>query len=271
MIIDFHTHAFPNEIERKIIKAIVDYYGISNLYPATVDGLLDMISKARVDVAVIQIFANSPQNVYRLNDWGAEVARTHAPTLYCFGTIHPDMADPEREMERMCQLGLKGIKFQPTAQRFYPDDRRLFKIYEKAAELELPILFHAGEERGPVEILYTHPQRFVDILKSFPKLTVALAHLGGYRMWEHVAELSNFKNAYFDTSAATSDLKPKELTDLINLLGSDHVLFGSDFPWFEYEKAIEAITNLNIPKEDKEKIMYKNSAKILKMPLKPIE
>lgn len=223
------------------------------------------MTNAHVDMAVIQIFANSPKNVQHLNDWGANVERIHNHVLYCFGTVHPDMDDPETEMERICQLGLKGIKFQPTAQRFYPDDRKLFKIYEKAEELRLPLLFHAGEERGPVEELYTHPRRFIQVLESFPGLTVILAHMGGFRMWEHVGSLSNFENAYFDTSAASDELKLNELIDLISLFGADRVLFGSDFPWFDYEKSVKAITTLDIPDEDKEKIMYSNSAKILEL------
>ncbi|MEM3737704.1 MAG: amidohydrolase family protein [Candidatus Bathyarchaeia archaeon] len=268
-IIDLHTHAFPDELAERITKAIVDRYGIPNLYPCTLEGLLGTISKARVDSAVIQIFANSPKNVHRLNDWGAEVTRNYAPKLYCFGTVHPDMPDPESEMERICRLGLRGVKFQPTAQRFYPDDRKLFKIYEKAEKLDLPLLFHAGEERGPVEVLYTHPKRFVQVLGSFPRLTLILAHMGGYRMWEHVRDLSNYKKAYFDTSAACIELGSKELLELIDILGRDRVLFGSDFPWFEYEKAMEAILNLDMPDEDKEKIMYRTSSKVLKIQASP--
>jgi len=265
LIIDFHTHALPDEIEVKVTESLKARYKVQKLYPSTIGSLLKIISEAKVDMAVVQLFSNSPNNVCYLNNWGADVARRFMPRITCFGTVHPDMHDVDGELERIVKFGFKGLKLQPTAQRFVPDEPRLFRIYEKACELRLPILFHAGEERAPMDRVYAHPKSFIQVLSSLPNLTVVLAHLGGFRMWRHVAPLADFKNAYFDTSAATSELSAKELKDLIGLLDADHVLFGSDFPWFDYNQSLNMIKELDIPLEDKEKILWRNAAKILGM------
>ncbi|MCP8319574.1 MAG: amidohydrolase [archaeon] len=224
---------------------------------------MDVMKRTQVDVSIVQIYANSPEKVRLLNDWGADVAKRERPRIYCFGTIHPDMNSPSDELERIAQTGLKGVKFQPTAQRFHPDEPRLFKIYEKMVELKLPALFHAGDERKPIDLIYAPPKSFVEVLSSFPEFTVILAHLGGYKMWEQVDSVLDFKNVYFDTSATNSELDESRLKRMIELLGIDRVMYGSDFPWFDWRQELEGIKKVSISEEDKKKILWENASRIL--------
>ncbi len=264
MIIDFHVHVFPENIADKITNAIVARYKVSNVYPCTVASLLDIMSKSKVDFAIAQIFANTPKNVMILNDWASTLTRQFK-NIFCFGTVHPDMVDPEVELERMAKLELKGLKLQPTVQRFVPDNSRMFKIYEKACKLNLPILFHAGKERAPIDYVYAKPKSFKHVLASFPKLTVILAHLGGYQMWDETGSLIEFDNAYFDTSCTVGEMPATKLKTLIEQFRIDHVLFGSDFPWFKYEEALDGIKNLDFSNEQKNKIFWGNASSILKI------
>jgi predicted TIM-barrel fold metal-dependent hydrolase len=222
--------------------------------------------KTQVDISVVQIYSNSPEKVRLLNDWGAEVSKRERPRIYCFGTIHPDMDNPSDELERIAKTGLKGVKFHPTAQRFYPDEPRLFKIYEKMVELKLPALFHSGDERKPLNVVYASPKSFVEVLSSFPDFTVILAHLGGYRMWEQVHVIIDFKNVYFDTSACNSELDESKLKRMIELLGVDRTMYGSDFPWFDCGQELDAIKRISLSEEEKSKILWGNASRILGIP-----
>lgn len=262
-IIDIHTHAFPDKIAPKIIGALTQKYKVDNIYPCTLDGLLDIMKKIQIRVSVIQIYANSPDKVRYLNEWGANISSINKGRIFCFGTIHPDMENPDEELDRIVKSELKGIKFQPTAQRFSPDERRMFKIYEKISQLKLPILFHAGEERKPIDKVYAPPKSFVQVLSSFPKLVMILAHLGGYKMWSQINALVEFKNAYFDTAAVNSELKKDTLKNMIEYIGVNRIMFGSDFPWFDYNKELLGILNLDLSKHEKAKILYQNACKII--------
>ncbi|MEM2955225.1 MAG: amidohydrolase family protein [Nitrososphaerales archaeon] len=265
-IIDVHTHAFPDDLAPKVIEALRAKYKVDSVYPCTIGSLLDVMEKTQVDVSIIQIYANSPKKVRLLNDWGSEVVKRNRPKIYCFGTIHPDMDKPSDELERIVQMGLKGVKFQPTAQCFRPDEPRLFKIYEKMVELKLPALFHAGDERKHIDPIYAPPRSFVEILSSFPDFTVILAHLGGYRMWDQIDALLDFKNVYFDTSATNSELDEFKLKRMIELLGIDRVMYGSDFPWFDWDQELKAIKKVSISEEEKKKILGGNASRILGIP-----
>ncbi len=269
-IIDVHTHAFPDDIAPKVTEALRARYGVNSVYPSTINSLLDVMEKTRVDVSVVQIYANSPEKVRRLNDWGAEVAKRERSKIYCFGTVHPNMSNPSEELERIVKMGLKGVKFQPTAQRFYPNDPRLFTIYEKMVELKLPALFHSGNERKPLDLVYAPPRSFVEVLSSFPDFTVILAHLGGYRMWEQVDAVLDFKNVYFDTSACNSELDEPKLKRMIELLGIDRIMYGSDFPWFDCRQELDAMKMVSISEEQKKKILWGNASRILGFPDIPI-
>lgn len=173
--------------------------------------------------------------------------------------------DPQIELERMVNLGLKGVKLQPTVQQFYPDDSKLFKIYEKMCELHLPVLFHAGKERAPIEYVYATPRRFKQVLASFPQLTVILAHLGGYQMWDEISVLTEFHNIYFDTSCTVGEVSPKKLHALIEQLTADRIVFGSDFPWFNYDTTISGIMQLGLTEKQKEKIFSANALALLRL------
>jgi hypothetical protein len=265
-IIDVHVHAFPDDISKKVTEALRARYRVDGFYPCTLGSLLEVMKDTNVSVSIIQIYANSPDKVRLLNDWGAEVSIRERPRIYCFGTVHPDMENSIEELERIAKMGLKGVKFQSTAQRFHPDEPRLFRIYEKMAELKLPALFHAGDERKHIDPIYAPPRSFVDVLSSFPELDVILAHLGGYRMWDQLGAILDFKNVYFDTSATNNELSGSALKRIIELLGFDRVMYGSDFPWFDCRKELNGIKNLHISEEEKRKILWKNASRILKIP-----
>ena len=140
-------------------------------------------------------------------------------------------------------MGLKGIKLQPNAQRFYPNERRVFKLYEKAQELGLIIVFHIGrEEDGTGD--YAKPKLYVELLKSFPNLKIVFAHLGGYLAWDDLDLLLGYKNVYFDTAYLPGNIEDEFFMNLTNKIGIDKVLFGTDFPFRDHKEEREYVQKL---------------------------
>jgi hypothetical protein len=141
-------------------------------------------------------------------------------------------------------MGFAGFKFQPNACRCFPDNKSLFPIYERAEELGLLVLFHIGDEEGGMKGEYSSPERYVKVLKSFPRLRVVLSHLGGYMRWESLDTLLPFENAYFDTSYVPRSVEEGEFKKLISKIGLERVVFGTDFPFRDHREEREYIEKI---------------------------
>jgi len=197
----------------------------------------------------------------RFNGWYAELGKTYE-TLIPFGSIHIEN-DPS-ELDRFPELGLKGFKIQPNAQRFYPDDRRMFPIYKRAAELGLIVVFHAGDEEGGVKGEFSQPKQYLDVIKSFPDLTIVLAHFGGYRTWDAVEQLFGFENVYFDTAYLPTRIDDELFVTLAEKIGYDRIVFGTDFPFRDHKTEREYVERL-FGKNAAHKFLTENPAKLLEL------
>jgi uncharacterized protein len=243
MVIDCHVHVYPQEVAQKLIPKVESVYGAMARHPATVEGILPAMKKAGIEKSVVLSSINRPENVVSFNSWCAEVQKSH-PELLFFGGMHPDFESPLEELERIKGLGLFGIKMHPNAQRFYPDEERFFPLYEMLVELDLPAAFHCGDEFIHVEPIYAHPRRFTQVLESFPDLTILLAHLGGYKTWDSLRYVAGYESVWYDTAFCPRNLSDAEFRQIVDRLGAEKVVFGTDFPWTDQEtekKEIERI------------------------------
>lgn len=207
----------------------------------------------------------------RRNRWTCEMAKEHAE-LVAFPSVDPVMPMDEMALEvEVCvkEYGAKGVKLHPAEGHYFPTDRRLWPVYEKAQELGVPIITHGGLFMMSPDVPYTRPLNFEGVLESFPELRLVIAHLGhGY--WNESVELAKkYRNVYFDTSAVVSGVKhirvltDEEAVELIRTLGVDRVMFGSDYPWFNPVMDLERFMGLPLTPGEKEKILGGNAKKIL--------
>ncbi|HEY3374818.1 MAG TPA: amidohydrolase family protein [Candidatus Aquicultor sp.] len=256
---DFHAHAFTDDIAEKLIGKMEQIYGIKRRHNATITELLASAHNAAIDKVIVLPIANRPEHI-RYNDWYAELGATHE-AIIPFGSIHPD--NSAAELDRFPALGLRGIKFQPNAQKFYPDDRRMFPIYERAAENNLIVVFHAGHEEGGVEGEFSQPERFVDVITSFPDLTIVLAHFGGYKVWDKIKPVLGFENVYFDTAHMPGVIDEQLFLTLASEIGFDRIVFGTDFPFHDH--ATERAYIERVFGEKASKLISENPARILGM------
>ncbi len=193
-----------------------------------------------------------------------------------FTAAHPDRTEKENleRIERAVNdLGLKGLKINPHA-GFYPNDERLYPVYEKATELGIPVMFHSGV-KAPVEgtrVKYCQPIYLDDVAVDFPDMTIIIAHAGYPWVEETILVGLYAENVYADISTITQiegvmgfEIMIPTLRKLTSSWGTQRVFFGSD-GIFIAEDTIKAVKNADFLSEsDKEKILGKNAQKLLKI------
>lgn len=265
MIIDFHTHIFPDAIAGKSIEVLSKVSGIRASTDGTLHGLMQSMERAGVDMSVIMPVATKPAQFQSVNQFAREVNNTFKDRLISFGGIHPDTVDYKNELRMIKEYGLPGIKLHPDYQGVMIDDIRYMRIIEFANELDLIILTHAGIDIGLPEPVHCTPQKIRYILdKIQPKRFVA-AHMGGWKLWDDVMEYLIGENVYLDTAFSFSYMEDNTFMKLWESHHKDKVLFASDSPWGDVSVDINAIRNLPISEADKKAIFSENARKLLRM------
>lgn len=268
-IIDIHTHVFPDAVAERATAALINGSRHMPYTDGTVGELLGAMDRSGVDISVLQPVATRANQVQSINTWTAALA---SDRLVPFGGMHPDFEEPEAEIERMVALGMRGIKLHPEFQEFDPLDPRMDRIYRAAAAHGLTILFHAGADPS-YESVHGTPRAFKTLIAEHPQLTVVLAHLGGYEVWDEVAEHLVGERVYFDTAYTLGHLADEDVRAIITGHGADHVLFGSDAPWTDISREIELLRELGLAEDELEAILWRNAAQLLdvEVTISPVE
>lgn len=257
-IIDSHCHIYPDKIAQKASEATGHFYDI----PASLDGrlstLLEHGEKAGIGHFVIQSVATTPKQVSSINNFIAKSVDEGEGRFTGLGTLHPDSEDMEADVNEIIALGLKGVKMHPDIQRIELDDPRMHKIYG-LCEGRLPMLLHTGDNRYD----YSNPNRMIPILEKYPNLTVIGAHFGGWSIWEDATEkYAKYSNFLVDCSSSLYAISPEKAKELIMAYGTDRVLFGTDYPLWTPESEIERFMKVDLTDEQREDILYNNTAKL---------
>ncbi|MEK7396523.1 MAG: amidohydrolase family protein [Candidatus Poribacteria bacterium] len=293
MIVDFHVHAFPDKVASKAIETLEAIYGAKCFSDGKIDSLLENMIKTNVDVSVIQPVSTDPRQVMSINTWSAGISQIRTENspnpIVGFGTIHPKFEDYHDEIQRMKELGIKGIKFQPSFQEFYPDDESMFPIYEDIVKAGMVLMFHAGDEIKPAKLVYSTPPRLAKVLDAMKSVfddcdyyvmngskrsaKFVAAHLGGYQMWDQVEDYLLGRELYFDISYVFGHLDNQRILRMVRDHGIERILFGSDFPFSLPDKDMEYISQLtfrrateeqmNLTNDEKEAILSKNALRLL--------
>ena len=258
-IIDIHTHAWPDAVAEKAVPALMSKGTLTAYYDGTVRGLTADMVRCGVDVSVMQPVATKPSQVAGINDWAASI---RSDRIVPFGAMHPGLEDPAAEIARMAALGLRGMKLHPEHQDFAPDEPRLAPIYEAAVRHDMTVFFHAGHDELH-ETLRGTPEAFATVLDSFPGMRVVLAHLGGYRVWNHVAEVLVGRDVYLDTAYTLGHLPDADFVEIVHAHGPERVLFGSDGPWTDAAAEIAWLRRLPLREGVVDAILGGNSEGLL--------
>ncbi len=265
MIIDFHTHIFPDKIAARTIEALEAKAGLTASTDGTLNGLISSMENAGVDMSVILPVVTKPGQFETVNTYAAWVNENYSEKLLSFGGIHPDTEDYKKELDRIKELGLKGIKIHPDYQGVMIDDARYMNIIEYADSLDLIILTHAGIDVGLPDPVHCPPDKMRKVMDKLHPKKMVVAHYGGWNQWEEVYEYLAGENLYLDTAFTFDYIKGDMFYKILEKHGTDKVLFATDCPWGYQKKDVESLKKLNLTAEVKESIFYTNAKKLLEL------
>lgn len=259
MIIDFHTHCFPDKIVGKAMEQLSHSSALMPALNGTVEGLLNSMEEDGIDISVVLSIATNERQQKSVNDFAASI---QSDKIIAFGSVYPDAPDALDELERIKAMGMKGVKLHPEYQSFNVDDEKMKPIYKKISQLGLITVFHAGADYGYKPPWRCEPKALAKALAWFDSPVVA-AHLGGAECREDTLKYLCTLPLYLDVSYSYGMMCKYHAQAIIEKHGTDKILFASDSPWHNPGLEKYLIETLDLTAEDRERIYYKNAAKLL--------
>lgn len=274
MIIDFHTHVFPDEVASDAISKMEKEAAINGGYPVkaklagTAKALEDKARENGIDWSIVLPVATSPRQAESINLFAARANENSVRTgLFSLGAIHPDNENYKEILRGLKARGIKGIKLHPDYQGAFIDDMRYLRIMDFAADLDLVIVVHAGTDVGKPQEVHSTVDRLctVDDVLAYPKLV--LAHMGGYDRWEEAEQKLLGRNIYLDTAMCFEEEIPhmsvEQFRRFVNKHGFKRILFGTDSPWADQGRSVEMIKSAGLLKEQQAAILGGNALQLL--------
>ncbi len=276
--IDFHTHPL---LVREMVQrypglqaAARDIFHIGNTFQPLETFLLELDAAGLERAVILPVDAGSTRGAKLYsNEQIAELCAL-SDRLIGFASVDPlDPCAPQVLQKAVNGLGLRGLKLAPGMQEFHADDPKVFPLYERAAQLGIPILFHSGMSWEPGSRLkYGHPLRFEDVAAKFPELKIVLAHLAWPWVTDAVALALKYPNVHLDTSALYFD-NPRDflqfamntqvpLTVFERSLRKQ-ILFGSNYPRVEIKNMARAVRGLGFSDECLDLVFRANAEALL--------
>ena len=267
MIIDFHTHVFPNKIAAATVSILSEKGGISPRSDGTEAGLLAALSEARADIAINLPVVTKPTQFDSVLSFAKELCDRNyvGPRIISFAGAHPDMDDVEEKLKAVKEAGILGIKLHPDYQNTFFDDPRYVRIIEAAKSLDLIVLTHAGFDFAypgePIRCTPVRVLRLLDKIGGYEKLV--LAHMGGNALYDEVYTELAGEDVYFDTSAGLRGVGEETFKKILDKHGDRRILFATDSPWCNIKEEVEIITGYALGEETERRIFSDNAKRLL--------
>lgn len=265
MIIDFHTHTFPDKIAEKTIAGLAEKGNVTSYSKGTLSSLKESMKRGGIDYSVILPVATRPDQVPSINRLAAELNGKDG-IIYA-GAIHPKCENIDQILDDIKSAGLFGIKLHPDYQGVYFNDDRILKILNGAAKRGLYIVTHAGIDVAYPNDAHCTPDHVLYVLEELGEVIfnrLILAHLGGCEMGAEVLEKLCGKPVYMDT-AFVLDRYPELCGQIIRKHGADKILFATDSPWADQKKYARLMCGFGLSFSEKELslMLCENAKRIL--------
>jgi uncharacterized protein len=276
--IDIHTHAnvsqrqLPDPCAMAMDEAMAKYF--KSRVPPTIPEVAQYYRERKMAAVIFHVDAEAEIGHQRIaNEEVAEVAAEHSDVLIPFASIDPAKGKMgAREARRLIEdFGVRGFKFHPSVQGFYPNDPKAYVLYEAIAEAKLPALFHSGQTgvgarmRGGmgIRLKYSNPMFLDDVAVDFPDMPIVIAHPSFPWQDEALAVATHKPNVYIDLSGWSPKYFPTNLVQYANTLLKERVLFGSDYPALTPDRWMADFDTLNIKPEVRPLILKENAVRLL--------
>ncbi|MCX7988186.1 MAG: amidohydrolase family protein [Thermodesulfovibrio sp.] len=261
-IIDFHTHAFPDEIAGKAMAKLQEECIVKACLNGTLGALLKSMDQNGITKSVLCNIATKPEQFNPILKWSKKV---RSDRIIPLPSIHPFDKEIKEHLKIIKEEGFIGIKMHPFYQNFSIDDENAFYIYESLIENDLLIVMHCGYDISFPEWDIASPQRIIRVINKFPELKFVTTHLGAWKQWDEVEKLIIGKKIYMEISFSFGWLPDEKIREFILKHPSDFILFGTDSPWADQGKEIENLKKLAFPEQLLNKILYINAETLLKI------
>lgn len=279
MIIDFHTHIFPEKIAEKALKALSDSSRAVPYTDGTYAGRKNSMKESGIDYSVNLAVATKANQVEGINNVAIETKeQEYNSGVIQFGAMHVEYENVKAELKRLSEAGVKGIKIHPAFYQLDISDKRVKNIIYEASSLGLIIITHAGWDIGFPEANYIPVDSLLDISKEINPDKMVLAHMGGWNDWEKVEEYLAGSSYYFDTAFSigkinaredlpepmrTYNMQDDDFVRLCRKHGIERILFGTDSPWADQREYVEKINSLDFTESEINCIFSDNAKKLL--------
>jgi len=272
-IIDAHVHIFP-EVFFRAVWGWFDRYGWPIRYQLTTTQLLDFLFSRGVDHVVAFQYAHKPGMAPFLNGYMVKKIEQFKGRLTGMATLFPGEEGAATILEQAFQNGLKGVKLHAHVQCFELLSQEMEEIYTICAELGQPLVIHAGREPGspaygcdPYELCAAY--KVEEVVRSYPDLRLCVPHLGMDEFDEYRSLVERYDNLWLDTAMALTDYLPLESLPDLDLMRSERIMYGSDFPNipFAWDRELKSLAASGLSDEKLKKITWENAAQFFSITL----
>lgn len=281
MIIDFHTHTFPDFLAPKVIPKLEKGSNMHASLDGTMASLERSMEEAGVDISIVLPVATSPSQVITCNNSSLSINEEKVGRIISFGAMHPDYEDYKNELRRIKEHGIKGIKLHPDYQNTMIDDIKYKRVIDAASELGLITIIHAGLDIGLPGPIHAVPTGIKNLVTEVKPEKMILAHMGGFSLWEEVIEVLAEENVYLDTAFSLGsinyfdDCSPEIVKQsmmneelfrrMMDAFGEDRILFATDSPWAGQKETLESISEIGLTEVQNKKILGENARVLLEL------
>ncbi|HIX72269.1 MAG TPA: amidohydrolase family protein [Candidatus Anaerobutyricum stercoripullorum] len=279
-MIDFHTHTFPGKISSKVVRKLGMAAHIRAYTDGSMEGLTASMALAGADYSVNLPVMTSPEQVEKINSSMIQHRESLlSQGIIAFGGMHPDYPDYKKEIRRLRENHIAGIKIHPAYQNINLDDIRMLRIIDCASEEGLITLTHAGMDIGIYDRNYCSVAHILKVIDEVHPEKFVLAHMGNWDCWQEVEQDLAGAPVWLDTAfsigpiaknPATDETPYEEMNltdeDFIRLCrkhGTDHILFATDSPWQDQADYISRIKSMSFTDTEKEHIFSENAVALL--------
>ena len=283
--IDIHTHAEEpccgprddgyDEFQAGMARYFKNPAGAKGMLP-TVEETAAYYRERRIGCVIFPVDSERETGFRRYeNEEVAEIAARNADIMIPFASIDPAKGRlGAREARRLVrEFGVRGFKYHPTMQAFYPNDRSAYPLYEAIAEEGAITLFHTGQTGVGagmpggmnMRLKYSNPIYLDDVAADFPDMPIILAHPSFPWQEEALSVATHKPNVYIDMSGWSPKYFPPILVRYANTMLKHKMLFGSDWPAITPDRWLADFEGIEIRDEVRALILKENARKLLKL------
>jgi hypothetical protein len=260
-IVDFHTHAFPDELSERVIKMLEDEGGVMAHFDGKISSLISSMDNCGIEKSVICNIATNPSQFDSILAWCRKIRSERIIPFPSFHPLDPEFRD---RISLIKHEGFKGIKFHPYYQNFTIDEEKLLPVYEKICGENLILVMHTGFDFAFPLTRIADPEKILNIVNMFPSLKLVTTHLGAWKLWEEVKELLLGKPIYMEISFSLDFLANHQaVRDIFMNHPPEYIVFGTDAPWTSQDGTLSLLRQLRLGEEKENLILRENALTLL--------